>query len=174
MPFNLARILPESARSHPDKTVLISGTDRVSYAGFDAASDRVAAGLCERGMRPGDAIAVQLPDVVQFAVAYFGILKAGCVAVPMNVGFSASEAAHVLRSSGARLLITWAGCVEDAAKAAADVGIADDIIVLATPGLPQPSVGRPFAQLLAGTPPGTWPLWQTDPDDSGGDRLHGG
>ena len=79
-----------------------------------------------------------------------------------------------MRRSGARLLITWAGCVEDAAKAAADVGIADDIIVLATPGLPQPSVGRPFAQLLAGTPPGTWPLWQTDPDDSGGDRLHGG
>jgi len=165
MPFNLATILRESARGHPDKTVLISGSDRMSYAGLDAASDRVAAGLGERGARPGDAIAVQLPDVVQLAVAYFGILKAGCVAVPMNVGSSASEAAHVLRSSGARLLITWAGCVEDAAKAAADVGIADDIIVLATPGLPQPSVGRPFAQLLAGVPPGRWPLWLTDPDD---------
>ena len=89
MPFNLATILRESARGHPDKTVLISGSDRMSYAGLDAASDRVAAGLGERGARPGDAIAVQLPDVVQLAVAYFGILKAGCVAVPMNVGSSA-------------------------------------------------------------------------------------
>jgi long-chain acyl-CoA synthetase len=165
MSFNLATILRESARSLPDNTALINGSDRMSYAELDAASDRMAVGLGERGMRPGDAVAVQLPNVAQFAVAYFGILKAGCVAVPMDVGFTAPEAAHVLRSSGARLLITWAGCVDEAAKAAADVGITDDIVVLAPPGMPQPSAGRPFAQLLAEPPPGKQPLYQTDPGD---------
>ena len=96
----------------------------------------MAIGLCECGMRPGDAIALHLPNVAQFVVAYGGILKAGGVAASLNVLFTAPEAAHALRASGARLLITWAGCVEDAAKAAADVGIDDHIFVLATPGLP--------------------------------------
>ena len=42
MAFNLATILRESAHSHPDKTALISGTERMSYAELDAASDRPA------------------------------------------------------------------------------------------------------------------------------------
>ena len=48
MSFNLATILRESARSLPDKTALIDGSDRMSYAELDAASDRMAVGLGER------------------------------------------------------------------------------------------------------------------------------
>src|SRR4051794_38604894 len=161
MSFNLATILRETARTNPEKTATIAGEHRMSYAELDAASDRLAVGLAERGLRPGDAVGLQLPNVPQFLLAYFGILKAGCVAVPMNVLFKAPESAHVLRNSGARLLITWAGVVEEAAKGAADAGLTD-LVVLTTPGLPQPAAGDPFEQLLATAPTGPPPMVQTD------------
>ena len=161
MSFNLATILRESARANPTKTAAILGGQRMSYAELDAASDRLAVGLDHRGLRPGDAVALQLPNLPQFLVAYFGILKAGCVVVPMNVLYKAGEAAHVLRDSGARLLITWAGVAEEAAKGAADAGL-HDLAVLGTPGLPQPATGRPFEQLLETAPEGRPPMAQTE------------
>jgi long-chain acyl-CoA synthetase len=82
--LNLATILRESARSRPDKVAVISGAVRATYAELDAASDRFAAGLARRGLVAGDAVALQLPNLPQFVVAYFAILKAGCVVVPVN------------------------------------------------------------------------------------------
>ena len=123
MGLNLATILRESARSRPDKAALISGAARVTYAELDAASDRFAAGLARRGLVAGDAVALQLPNLPQFVVAYFGILKAGCVAVPVNPLYKAGEVGYVLRDSGARLMVTWAGSLEEAAKGAADAGV---------------------------------------------------
>ena len=125
MSLNLATILRESARSHPAKPAVIMDDRRVTYAELDAASDRLAAGLQRRGLVAGDAVALQLPNVPQFVVAYFGILKAGCVVVPMNVLYKAGEVEHVLRDSGARMLITWAGVAEEAAKGAAGAGVTD-------------------------------------------------
>jgi long-chain acyl-CoA synthetase len=164
MSFNLATILRESAAARPDKIAVICGEFRMTYAELDAASSRVAVGLARRGLRPGDAVGLQLPNVPQFVVAYFGILRAGCIVVPMNVLFKAPEAAHVLRDSGARMLITWAGAVEESAKAAADVGLTD-LVVLGTPSIPQESVGLPFERLLASAAEGTPPMVQTDPGD---------
>jgi long-chain acyl-CoA synthetase len=80
------------------------------YAQLDALSDQLAAGLRERGLRPGDAVGLQLPNLPQFLVAYFGILKAGAVAVPMNVLLKAPEVAFYLGDSNARAFITWAVC----------------------------------------------------------------
>ncbi|MBN9101038.1 MULTISPECIES: long-chain fatty acid--CoA ligase [unclassified Pseudonocardia] len=164
MTFNLATILRESARTHADKPAVLVEGARLTYAELDALSDRFAAGLLARGVAPGDAVALQLPNVPQFVIAYFGILKAGAVAVPMNVLLKAGEVGYILRDSGARLLITWAGVAEEAAKGAADAGLTD-IVVLTTPGIPQPGFGRPFESLLASLA-GPAPLHQTDPGDT--------
>ena len=165
MSLNLAIILRESARAHPEKAALLFTGGSVSYAELDAASDRFAAGLLTRGFRPGDAVALQLPNVPQFVVAYFGILKAGCVVVPVNVLFKAAEVGHVLRDSGSRMLITWAGAADEAAKGAADAGV-QDLVVLGTPGTPHAPAGRPFEQLLETAVVGPPPLHQSDPGDT--------
>jgi len=81
----------------------------------------LGAGL-ERGLRPGDAVGLQLPNLPQFLVAYFGILKAGAVVVPMNVLLKAPEVAFYLGDSNARVFVTWAGVLDDAAKGAAEAG----------------------------------------------------
>ena len=161
--LNLATILRESARSRPDKVAVISGPVRATYAELDAASDRFAAGLARRGLLAGDAVALQLPNLPQFVVAYFGILKAGCVVVPVNPLYKAGEVSYVLRDSGARLMVTWAGSLDEAAKGAADAGV-DELFVVPAPGSPLPPAHRPYEQLL-GAVPAVPPLHQTDPGD---------
>ncbi len=165
MALNLAFMLCEAARTHPDKPALLFTGGAMSYAELDAASDRFAAGLRARGRQPGDSIALQLPNVPHFVVAYFGILKAGCVVVPMNVLFKAAETAYVLTDCGARMFITWAGVAEEAAKGAAEAGV-QDLVVLDTPGVPHAPVGRPFQQLTETAVHGRPPLHQTDPGDA--------
>jgi len=102
--FNLSVILTESARRAPDKTAVIFGDRKVGYAELNAAADR-AAGALLRHASPGDRVALMLPNRVEFLECYFGILKAGLVAVPMNPLLKAGEVAHILADSGARVVI---------------------------------------------------------------------
>ena len=81
--FNLATILRESAKQSPDKPVTLLDGNPMSYAELDAASDRAAAGLQNLGITPGDCVGIQLPNIPQFLITYFAVLKAGAVAVPI-------------------------------------------------------------------------------------------
>ena len=103
MVFNLATTLTESALGKPDKFVCRTEDRDITYAELDDQSGRFAAALLDRGVERGDRIAVQLPNVPEFLVAYYGILKAGCVMVPMNPRFTEPETAYLLGHSGARL-----------------------------------------------------------------------
>ncbi|MEO7061211.1 MAG: AMP-binding protein, partial [Lapillicoccus sp.] len=77
MSFNLATILRETAKTSPDRDVLRFASGSMTYAQLDAASTRCAAGLRARGLGRGAAVAVQVPNLPEFVIAWFGILKAG-------------------------------------------------------------------------------------------------
>ena len=123
MNFNLAVILRETASAAPDRTAALYSGGKLSYGDLDALSDRLAAGLEVAGVRPGEPVGLQLPNIPQFLIAYFGILKCGAVAVPLNVMLKAPELAFQLGDCGARLLITWQGILGDAAKGAEAAGV---------------------------------------------------
>jgi len=123
MSFNLAVILSETAHSAPDRPVAVFDEGRLTYRELDQASDRLAASLTAIGIGPGDPIALQLPNIPQFLISYFGILKAGAVVVPLNVMLRAPEVAFHLGDSGARVLITWAGVLAEAVKGAEAAGL---------------------------------------------------
>jgi long-chain acyl-CoA synthetase len=146
MSFNLAVILSESAQSSPDRPVALFTGGQLTYRQLDKASDRVAATLAAAGTKPGDPVALQLPNIPQFLITYFGILKAGCVVVPLNVLLKAPEVAFHLGDSGARILITWEGILAEAAKGAEAAGL-DQIYVVGQVGDSQ--VGVPFERLMA-------------------------
>jgi long-chain acyl-CoA synthetase len=155
MDFNLAVMVAESARRTPGKPAVILGETKISYAQLDAQSDRVAASLTAAGVGVGDRVGLQLPNIPQFVIAYFGILKAGGVVVPMNVLLKAPEIEFQLRDSGAGTLITFGGCLDEAAKAAASADVASLYVAAATTPL---VAGVPFDTLLAGGQPGrSWP-----------------
>lgn len=79
---NLAAALAESAGAHGDRIAVRQDDTVLAYTQLDAAAARVAALLREKGARQGDRVALVMPNVTLFPVAYYGILRAGCVVVP--------------------------------------------------------------------------------------------
>jgi long-chain acyl-CoA synthetase len=102
---NLADLVRDAAGRSPDKAAFIAGGERLTWREVDTAVDRTAAGLLGLGLRPGDRVGLQLGNTVEFPVVYFGVLRAGLVAVPLNTGYTAAELAHTLGDSGARALV---------------------------------------------------------------------
>ena len=101
MGLNLASILTESAEKFPDAPAIRLGEDELTYGALDDASARLATLLAAKGMKRGDRVGVMLPNVPQFPVAYYGVLRAGGVVVPMNVLLKRREIAFYLEDSGA-------------------------------------------------------------------------
>jgi long-chain acyl-CoA synthetase len=147
MAFNVCDILRQSAARLPDKTALILDATRLTYAELDDLSDRVAAGLAADGTAQGDSVGLMLPNLPEFVVAYFGILKAGGVVVPINPLYRPPEVAHYLADSGARAMIAWEPVVPAAAAGAAAVG---DVRIHAVglPGHEAPRGTTSFSRLL--------------------------
>ncbi|NNL67224.1 MAG: AMP-binding protein, partial [Myxococcales bacterium] len=123
MSLNLGTILQASASARPDHPAIRFGAATVSYAELDRAARGVAAGIRERGIAPGSQIAIMVPNVPEFTIAYYGILYAGCAVVPLNVLLSAPEVAYHLEDSQAQLLFAHPMFEEPAAEGAAQAGV---------------------------------------------------
>jgi long-chain acyl-CoA synthetase len=121
MSFNLAVILRESRNAHPEKPLCHIAEQTFSYAQVDEISGRVATSLRNLGVGRADKVAVQLPNLPHFLFAYFAILKAGAVMVPLNPLLRAPEVSYHLHDSESRLLITFETFAEEAVKGAADL-----------------------------------------------------
>jgi long-chain acyl-CoA synthetase len=122
MGTNLASLLTESAERAANAPAVRLGEAALSYAELDERSARLAALLREKGLQPGERVGVMLPNVLEFPVAYYGVLRAGGIVVPMNVLLKRREIAFYLDDSGAKLLLAWHSFAEEAREGAADAG----------------------------------------------------
>ncbi|MDT2008100.1 long-chain fatty acid--CoA ligase [Rhodococcus opacus] len=100
--LNLSMLLEDSARRYPDRDALIHCGQRFTYAQLNAVSNQVANLLVSSGIRPGDTVALSLPNVPWFPALYYGILKAGAVVVPLNILLKGREIAYHLADSQAK------------------------------------------------------------------------
>ena len=105
-PSNLADLVRRAAGRSPDKPALHFGGATVSWSALDALVDAAAAGLGKLELSTGDRVGQHLGNTLDFVVGYFGVLRAGLVAVPLNPRCTFAELAHALRDSGARALLT--------------------------------------------------------------------
>ena len=119
---NLASLLVDSARQRPRRTAIKLDDLEVSYEELDEGSARVAALLKAKGLGPGDRVGVMLPNVPQFALVYYGVLRAGGVVVPMNVQLKGREVSFYLSDPDARLLLVWHEVAEAAEVGASETG----------------------------------------------------
>ncbi len=140
MSLNLGTVLAHSSRERPEAPVLRLGDRVLSYAELDRGARGVAASLRQRGIEPGDHVALMVPNVPEFTLAYFGVLYAGCTVVPLNVLLSAPEVAYHLRDSESKLLIAHALFGKPAAEGAGEAGVA---VVEADSDLPQMAAADP-------------------------------
>ena len=104
--MNLSSLLVDSAAGRPDCVAVRLDTDVLTFRQLDDLSARLAGYLTRAGLGPGDRVGLMLPNSLAWPVAYYGILRAGSVVVPINPMLKPRELAHYLVDSGARMLIT--------------------------------------------------------------------
>ncbi|NCC24720.1 MAG: long-chain fatty acid--CoA ligase [Deltaproteobacteria bacterium] len=98
--------LDRAAEKYPRRTAIVFNNWRMNYAKLKQASETVAVSLREYGVRKGDCVAIMLPNLPQTIIAYWGVLKAGAVAVMTNPLYMEKELLHHFNDSGAKVLIT--------------------------------------------------------------------
>jgi long-chain acyl-CoA synthetase len=103
---NLAELVTAAALEHPAKPALVDDDLVVTWSELDQLTDKAAGGFLAAGRAPGDRVGILLPNSVEFAVAYFGALRAGLVAVPFNTAYTAAELAYQVSDAAVSLVVT--------------------------------------------------------------------
>ena len=167
MSLNLALLLRESATNYPQKTALSIGDTDLTYETVHLFAQRFAGALGSLGVEPGQHVALLLPNVPHFTIAYFGCHYAGTPVVPLNVLLTADEIAYLLEDSEAVALVAWEGFLKAAEEGFSRVEQCRHLIVArANPAdwsAPEGTVS--MAALIAGAEPVT-ELPATSPDDT--------
>ncbi len=123
-------LLRRSADRLPDKTAIIDGERAFTYRQLEDMSDRFGASLASSGLAVGDRVGVFAPNCVEFAIAFFGILKAGGIATTVNSAYTERELAFQMNDSGAEVLLVHEDMLETAEKASAHCMSIRDLIVI--------------------------------------------
>jgi len=106
--LNLALIVENGLRYFADEIALIHPECRMSYAELSDRARRFAGALRAAGVQPRDKVGLMIPNRPEFTIAYFGILYAGGVVVPLNILLVADEVAYTLSDSDAVAMVVWA------------------------------------------------------------------
>ncbi len=133
-----------SVGRHRDKPFIQYFSRTYTMAEVDADSDALAVALAERGIGPGDRVALFLQNVPQFVVALVAVWKIGCVAVPVNPMLKDRELSYLLADSGAKGLI----CLQELWNATAAKAAADCAVTVAVTTSPLEDVAAPFPPVL--------------------------
>ncbi len=160
VPENVADTVRRAASHHADALALVSADETsvdagLTWAELDARVDAVATALrrlelTASGGAPAR-VAIALPQVPAFAEAFFGTLRAGLVAVPINPAYTARELRHVLADSGAELMVTTGDAAAAVESVRADLPVLAHVYTVDSDG---PGT-RPYAELTAPASPVT-------------------
>lgn len=103
--ITLSEALKQSAKNFPDNPAIIYFGKRISYRELDEMADRFAAALQDLGVKKGDRVGIQLPNIPQFVIAFYGALRAGAICVACSPLYKARELEHQLNDAGAETLV---------------------------------------------------------------------
>jgi long-chain acyl-CoA synthetase len=103
--ITLSEVLKQSAKDFPDNPAIIYFGKRISYRELDEMVDRFAAALQDLGVKKGDRVGIQLPNIPQFVIAFYGALRAGAICVTCSPLYKARELEHQLNDAGAETLV---------------------------------------------------------------------
>jgi long-chain acyl-CoA synthetase len=128
--LNLAIVLSENAKRCPDRVAVIHDARKITYAELEELTNRLANSLVKLGLHSGQKMLLMLPNIPEFPIGYFGILKTGGVVVPINVLYKAREIEYLLEDSEAIGLITCTEFMADALEAYRNVETCKHLIVV--------------------------------------------
>jgi long-chain acyl-CoA synthetase len=146
--LNLTTFLKTVAVKYGPKPAVISGATRLSYGDLDRASNQVAHALQGLGIEPGDRVAFLLGNSPEFIVAFFGVVKIGAVAVPLDSKYKLTELKALFADCRPKLLFTEDSCLQSILPALSEFPFIRHVVDLGegTQGVPR------FGDMLAGNP----------------------
>jgi len=100
----LSQVLSESVATFPDRNVIVTADQRITYRGLNQQVERLARGLIVLGVSKGDKVGIWMPNVPEWIAAYFAIARIGAVVVPMNTRYKSHEVQYILEDSEATTL----------------------------------------------------------------------
>ena len=162
MSLNLAIVLETGASGRPHSAALVHDGRTMTYAQLDSAASRCAAGLSRLGVRAGDKVAIMLPNVPEFVIAYFGVLKLGGCVVPVNTMLKSGEIASQLEDSDASAIIVDESLLREAQQALLGTEVCHHGVVV---GKAAPPGCHLFSELL-GSGDADFDTAQTTPHDT--------
>src|ERR1700730_16664055 len=104
IPLPPIRFLRYAAEHYPDKLAVVCDEHRLTYAQFADRVSRLAGALRAAGVKPGDRVAFLSPNCHRLLEAYYGVLEAGAVLLPLNIRLAPDELAYILNDAGASIL----------------------------------------------------------------------
>ena len=140
---NLVTNVQSSAEARPDAPAVVYDDHEFSYGEFWAQTGQFAAALRERGVEPGDRVALYLPNLPQLVAAFHGALRAGCVVVPMNPQYKSREIGHLLSDSEASTVVALADVVPFVEEVREDTDVEHVVTVGG-----EADTGTPFREFL--------------------------
>ncbi len=168
MSLNLATMLTETAKKDQNHSAVIFENFKMSYGELHAATNKVANALVRAGVERGQKVAILIPNIPQFLLCYFGILKAGAVVVPLNVLLRGPEVTYHLQDSDSVMLIAWEGFAADAIAGYQQAPNCQRLVIINAPGskaIPDVEGATSFDAFLADTSH-TFEMVATMPDDT--------
>jgi fatty-acyl-CoA synthase len=142
--------LARSAGVYPDKTAIVHGAQRWTYAEFARDAQRLARGLRASGVQPGDRVACLLPNVPAMLHAHFGVPLAGAVLVAVNTRLSAEEVRYILDHAGATVLVVDSALMPAVEPIRENLQTVREIVVHVDPEGPDAGSGPDgYGELLA-------------------------
>lgn len=125
----LDTVFAEACREYADSPSFTCMDHTISFRELDRLSERFAAYLQEcTSLQPGDRIAIQLPNILQYPVVMLGAIRAGMVVVNTNPLYTASELKHQLNDSGAKALVVLANIAKNAAAIISETSVEQVIV----------------------------------------------
>lgn len=113
----LHRFLEQAAEAHPQRACTIFKGAEISFGEMEALTDRLAAGLQSLGVERGQPVGLFMPNIPQFIMAFYAILKAGGVVVATNPLYTPRELEHQLKDSGVEVMLVMSSFYETVKKA---------------------------------------------------------
>src|SRR5437660_2570326 len=155
VPLTPIRFLRYAEQQYPQRTAVVCGKERFTYTQFAARVGRLAGALRESGVRPGDRVAFLSTNCHRLLEAYYGVLEAGAVLLPLNIRLSPNELAYILNDSGARLLFLEKQFLDMVDSFRSRVNTVRSFILLDDAEAPQAAwmASRSYEQLLADAVP---------------------
>src|SRR5580700_9828312 len=104
LPLTPVRFLRYSEQQFPGKTAVVCQENRFTYAQFADRVGRLAGALRSAGVKPGDRVAFLSLNCHRLLEAYYGVLEAGAILLPLNIRLAPDELAYILNDAGAKIL----------------------------------------------------------------------